>query len=306
MTEDSSSSFTFLTKNTPLEESPDPIDSPNTPQEEKSRFSFLQPELHDNEQESHDTKQESHDAQSMIHDKPPEIIAEPVHDPQTKSPDRDAKSHDSKSSPISKPAPRQLAPTKVKKKKKRAVRPGQNTKDEPSDLDTVSLSSHTSSHDSSHTEEAVLSPDPQPKSHDLSVAQLVQLDSQEDIEKPTDSEIPDNVTMATDKVVSEEVLAKDEESMDPEVPKQETPPKTPPTEVEAKPQEGVSEELTEVFTQPNYSVELSDSDRLTALLEGFESGLARIRYSSRTSCLQQYFTNICHIYLIVGLFWHLV
>ena len=310
-----------MTQSDRPEDSPEPTKSPfdfispqDSTHEEKSGFSFLQPGSHDNEQESHDVEPKTHD-------QPPEIIAEPIQNPQVISHDKDLKSHDSKTSPVSKPAPRQLAPSKVKKKKKRAVRPGQSTRDESSDVDTISLGSHASSLDGSHYEEA-LSPDHQaepPQTFpDHSVAQLVKLDSQDsqenaekptnqdalkdvvmttiipervtnensqqDTEKPTNQDATESVAMTTAKpdVVTreEEVSVKDEESQEPEVPKQESPPKTetPPTEVATKASEDVREELAEVFSQPNYSVEISDTDRLTMLLEGFESGLARIRW----------------------------
>lgn len=305
--ENISSSFAFLAQ------SPPPIESPEA---EQSPFRFLSGQQEMEQEVEQEVKppgfsfmQESHDNEPQS-TTPIDIISEPQ-SPLIKSQDKDTKSHDAKQSPVTK-ASRQLAPIK-KKKKKTAKRPGQMVKEEPQENDTTSLSSHASSLDSARLDDTLLSPDRVVVSTDHGVAQLVNIDYKDDqvtaedtriLEAPKEViEVP-SVATELNKVStgSEEVdaangdtkskkscskLTKQDEpvSLSHATPLDDnaTPPgdqATPHDDQATPPEEGLDgRELAEVFTQrPNYSLELSTGDKLTVLLEGFESGLDGIRY----------------------------
>ena len=323
--EDAPSSFSFLKQDPPPDQSPEVERSPfgfisgsqETPQEEPSGFSFMQ-KSHDTEQESRDTKQgtlgiesQSHNIESQPHVQPPEIITEPQ-DPPIKSHDKDTKSHDVKQHSPATKTPQKLAPTLVKKKKKkRAVRPGHASKEEPHESDSISLNSHTSSLDSSQYDGVPMSPDrvlDVTQSCDQHVEQLVDIDSNDLISSTTDEKI--SLTQEVPKEIMEPSNTTQEESKETKVSevteevddntksKDTTGSKREPSEMAvqdeattkaASPDEGLSEELAQVFSQrPNYSLELSARDTLTVLLEGFESGLAGIRYTVHVRWIELY------------------
>ncbi len=89
---------------------------------------------------------------------------------------------------------------------------------------------------------------------------------------------PSNTTQQESEDVDDKTRSKDttvSKSDGSEMPVQDDP-----TTKAASPDESLSEELAQVFSHgPNYSLELSDRDKLTVLLEGFESGLVGIRYT---------------------------
>ncbi len=300
--ENAPSSFSFLK---PVSTPPD-----NSPEIEQSQFDFLSGQQETEQEVEQEEKpsgfsfmQESQNIEPTS--KLPEIINEPQaplmksHDKDTKSHDKNTKLHDTKHSPVTK-APRQLAPNVAvkKKKKKIAKRPGQMVKEEPQENDSISLSSHASSIDSSRLDDIPLSPDRgavgETQSYDQGVAQLVDIDFKDDQVSTTDKleapkeevEVPivsiEKVVQNSEKVDGEnnDTKMKKNDSKLTEHNKVIAPTQTTPTDDQTPPinEELDREELTEVFTQPaNYSLELSAGDKLTILLEGFESGLARIR-----------------------------
>lgn len=298
--EDAPSSFSFLKQEVGVisdhEQSPDVHDkSPFgfiSQEDQPSTFSFL-----NSPTESHDKPLESHDIATESHDVPtesPEAVTE-SHDLVNVSHDLEVKAVELKpqprkvSHPIVEPfglsVAKQLAPGGRRKKKKKAVRPGQSAQEEHSDLDTLSLSSHASSLEGSHPDTidgktTPLSPGPM-SDHNPLQGEALDTENlrQESANQIEESQSHDQTAELVNVSHSESKNEENDVSMETE--SEHTVSVTSETMATKEPAEPVSTDIADlstVFVAPNYEIELSTRDCLTALLEGYQSGLDNIRY----------------------------
>ena len=315
VSEDASSSFSFLKQELSVdadpgqspgydEKSPFGFISQDVTQEPPSTFSFLNTpsESHDAPTETHDIPTESHDIPTGSHDisirshDMTTVSHETItgsHDGVNESPDLEVTLAELKSQPRKMSHPivepsgpsvaKQLAPVGRRKKKKKAVRPGQSAQEELSDLDTLSLSSHASSLEGTQPDAidgktTPLSPGPMsdvtpPQDETLETENLRKESTNQIEESQSHDETAELVKISPSESKNDVTMVTENEH---------TTSTTSETMTTKEPVEPVSlatdiADLSTVFVAPNYEIELSARDCLTALLEGYQSGLDNIR-----------------------------